>query len=291
MIRPSAPRFLSSWIVLASYLTPLPLLHIAAPSALAAPAAAVTKLESSAILKTLQATAQSQVTIENDPAYKSRVVYSGYPLKQALKILGIKEDSDLQFIARDGYKVTVALSQVPLDRGFLAIAEVGSKSGAPFRPVGEGRDVLDPAPLILTWSGPSLPNENLPYPLAVVTVAYGPSGAFDGASFPRSHPELRHGYALFRTNCQSCHSINLDGGVVGPELNVPHNVFEYINNDAIPQIVENPNDWRYGTKMPPFNHLPQADRQSILDYVKGMAADKVCQTRIACDEYNQAKTK
>jgi hypothetical protein len=43
--------------------------------------------------------------------------------------------------------------------------------------------------------------------------------------------------------------------------------------------------------MPPFNHLSQADRQSILDYVKGMAADKVCQTRIACDEYNQAKTK
>jgi hypothetical protein len=37
----------------------------------------------------------------------------------------------------------------------------------------------------------------------------------------------RKGFDLFRKECLKCHSLNLQGGDIGPELNVPQNITEY----------------------------------------------------------------
>ena len=94
----------------------------------------------------------------------------------------------------------------------------------------------------------------------------------------------RRGFLLVKENCLGCHSVNLVGGDLAPELNVPKNVTEYWRKDDIRALVRNAASFRARSKMPAFPHLADADLDAILYYLETMKAQKLCDEKRACPD-------
>ena len=85
---------------------------------------------------------------------------------------------------------------------------------------------------------------------------------------PDDHPAMR-GSVAFGKRCGMCHSINGIGGNVGPELNQPMSVNSYWKEEALRQLLKDPNKVRHNSKMPAF-HLKDEVIDDILAYLKWM---------------------
>jgi cytochrome c2 len=80
---------------------------------------------------------------------------------------------------------------------------------------------------------------------------------------------------LFSRYCIRCHSVNLFGGKVGPELNIPKNITEYFKEQDLPKFILNANAYRAGTKMPNFESIITTDdAENIVHYLKQMKSEK-----------------
>lgn len=83
------------------------------------------------------------------------------------------------------------------------------------------------------------------------------------------------GFKRFTKNCLRCHSLNLQGGTEGPELNIPQNITEYRDHDTLVAFIKNPNNFRLGSKMPAMEErYSDAEIESILAYIGWMADHK-----------------
>ena len=102
--------------------------------------------------------------------------------------------------------------------------------------------------------------------------------------FERRHPHTvptgeaegspaRRGYALFRSQCITCHAINGEGGTVGPELNVPRSIVEYRPVEQIKAYVRDPLSFRY-TAMPANPSLGDDDLDALVAYFRAMSTRK-----------------
>lgn len=83
-------------------------------------------------------------------------------------------------------------------------------------------------------------------------------------------------------NCPSCHSVNLVGGDLGPEPNVPRNVTEYWSAAHLAAFVKAPETYRARSKMPGFGHLADAECAAILTWIATMRGRKICPDGKAC---------
>jgi len=83
------------------------------------------------------------------------------------------------------------------------------------------------------------------------------------------------GFLVFKNECVRCHSINLQGGELGPELNAPQNVAEYWAKDTLKRFIRDASSFRYKTKMPPFPHLKDQELDEVLDYLEFMKGHKL----------------
>ena len=130
-----------------------------------------------------------------------------------------------------------------------------------------------PAPFYMIWQGEGRNDTAAwPWPYQLRTIEIAP---FE-ARFPHTIPvgagegsaEWR-GFALFRRECFSCHSINGEGGKVGPDLNVPQSITAYRPAQQIRAFIRNPRTFRY-TTMPSHLHLTEADLDDLLAYLTRM---------------------
>ena len=188
-------------------------------------------------------------------------------------------DRRLLLRALDGYTRPVAGADLLAAGGYLAFAEASrlrEGAGAPrFGKIDRGE--IDPSPFYLVWTGVERgdPHEHpWPYQLARIDVA-----SFDQA-FPRTVPrDLVKGdagwvgYALFQEACASCHSINGEGGKVGPDLNVPRSIVEYRPIPQIRSYIRDPAATRY-TSMPAHPNLSEADLDALIAYFSAMSLRK-----------------
>ena len=99
-----------------------------------------------------------------------------------------------------------------------------------------------------------------------------------GASGERA----RRGFIVFRDNCVGCHSVNLVGGDLAPELNVPKSVTEYWRPDDIRALIRDASTYRARSKMPPFPQLTGVELDDLLHYFTVMTHQKICDARKPC---------
>ena len=228
-----------------------------------------------------------------DPYYERPMRFLACPLVPLLErgfgeTAGRLEARHFFLRARDGYTRPADGAQLVQSGGWIALADaslvpdaatlrsLAGVDGAPrFAPI--DRRQVDPAPYYMIWSeaGQQDPH-HWPWPYQLVEVQIAPFAS----RFPHMEPRGEapgsapmRGYALFRRQCVSCHSINGDGGKVGPELNVPQSIVEYRPAEQIRAYIRNPAAFRY-TTMPAHPGLSERDLDDLVAYFRAMSVRK-----------------
>jgi mono/diheme cytochrome c family protein len=223
----------------------------------------------------------TRIAIE-DPYYGRRKNYLACPLVKVLsKGFGISKadltNLDVIFRASDGYAKPTPGAVLTRDGGWLAFtdADRGTLEAPAWDPI--DRRQVDPGPYYVVWAGESQhDSDGYPWPYQLVQIELTtlensypltvPSGAADGSA------ELA-GYDIFKTECISCHSINGEGGKVGPDLNVPQSIVDYRPEAQIKQYIRKPSFFRYSS-MPAHEHLSDAQLDGLVAYFRAMSRSK-----------------
>ncbi|MDX6770363.1 MAG: c-type cytochrome [Elusimicrobiota bacterium] len=235
--------------------------------------------ERSVALSELKAALSSKKLEFYSPFSKKTKRYEGFALKDLLNLAygdawTKTEWSDAAFIALDGYQAVGALAKLDEDGAYLAFRDLDRESG--WEPVG-ARDA-DPGPFFLVWTKDGQTTENAyPWPWQIA--------ALDLVRFETRYPEVlpagakegsaaRRGFRLFKDRCFRCHSINGQGGKVGPDLNAPKSVTEYRSKKMVLEFIRNPSDYRV-TQMPDHRDLTARDLEDLYAYLKLKSRQKV----------------
>jgi mono/diheme cytochrome c family protein len=215
-----------------------------------------------------------------DPVYNSEKSFEGLSLLHLLKAAGYKPGQaadEVVLTASDGYAPSMPLEYLLDDQAVLVFAETGKKD-FDFAPVQQGKTMLSPAPFYLVWKQGKAVEKTRPWPYQLVKLEL--------VSFQQRYPKLYptnapqnsaayQGFLLFKQSCISCHSINLQGGELGPELNAPKNVTEYWTDDHLKAFIPNASGYRYKSKMPTFPQFSAEDIDHLVAYLKHMKGYKV----------------
>lgn len=215
-----------------------------------------------------------------DPVYNSEKSFDGVSLLQLLKAAGYKQGQsadEVVLTASDGYAPSMPLEFLLDDQAVLVFAETGKKD-FDFAPVAQGKAMVSPAPFYLIWKQGKAVEKTRPWPYQLVKLEL--------VSFQQRYPKLYptnaaqssaayQGFLLFKQSCISCHSINLQGGELGPELNAPKNVTEYWTDDHLKAFIPNASGYRYKSKMPTFPQFSSQDIDHLVAYLKHMKGYKI----------------
>ena len=188
---------------------------------------------------------------------------------------GAEEPSfEIQLQAKDGYAARLSPALALDPSAYLAFADAEHPR---FEPIGDRG--ADPAPLYLIWEGESFQDlEKHPRPWAIVQVKRIQSGLGLDRLLPRggfgSNESAARGHAIFSRECVRCHSINQQGGKLGPDLNVPLNVLEYRPIEQVRAYIKNPQTFRYSA-MPPHPQLSEQNLDELMDYFRIMKDSKI----------------
>ena len=252
-----------------------------------APTSAVRETTEQAVAwSALRRLCSAQAVEVDDPYHAKRMTYRALALRCVLDV-GFAErggaaslrDAGLLLRALDGYTRPVAGRELLEPGAYLAYGEPDrlrdDTGGSAFSPI--DRRQVDPAPFYLVWTGVERgdPHET-PWPYQLGRIEIAP---FE-AAFPKTVPTGLDetdpgwtGYDLFQEACASCHSINGQGGKIGPDLNIPRSIIEYRPIPQIRAYVRNPQATRY-TSMPAHPNLNERDLDSLIAYFRAMSARK-----------------
>lgn len=229
------------------------------------------------------------VAIE-DPVYKKPKRFSGQRLADLLRMAWPEVDrwaadgAELVFHCNDGYSPSMDLTRALSADGIVVSRDLDRPISDPWEPFSQGKETITPAPFYLVWRGIDATDANYKWPYQLISFSveafdhrYGNAAPGDGVS-----DKAKRGFRLFVQNCASCHSVNLVGGELAPELNVPRNITEYWKSEDLAAFIKAPETYRARSKMPSFGHLAEADRASILAYLTIMRSRKICANGKQC---------
>lgn len=222
----------------------------------------------------------------NDPYYKRSMRFHAWSLACVIEAgfgepLAALSDADFSLRALDGYTRPSTSAQLAEPGAFVAYADANLSplAAEPFLPLFEPitRRKLDPAPFYLIWSGAGQNDPHVyPWPFQLATIERVPFEQRHPHTFPSgsaADSAAVRGYALFRSQCIMCHSINTEGGKVGPDLNVPRSIVEYRPMEQIKAYIRNPQAFRY-TTMPAHPQLTDDDLAALVEYFRAMSTLK-----------------
>lgn len=212
-------------------------------------------------------------------AYKKEKTFQGFPTLKLLELgaAGIPQDTDeVLFIAADGFEAPVSLAYLKEHESILAFQEKDRKDR--WEKFQHGKEMTTPAPFYLIWrEGTGIVGDSN-WPFKVVKLELISFKKRYEKMYPNGAEQaVLNGFQTFKNNCMQCHSMNLQGGVVGPELNAPKNVTEYWSKDNLVAFIKNSQSFRYRSKMPPFPRLKEDEIDGILKYLEFMKDRKVAQ--------------
>lgn len=213
-------------------------------------------------------------TIEVDsPVYHRPMRYRGYPLTAVLRATGARDltRGELEFHCADGFVPTVSTALIDPLGLFLAIGEPAAPSGWTPLP---GDPTATPGPYYVIGTAPDA-YARLPWPYQLTAIRAVDFAATYPDAYPRGAPPdtpAYRGFLTFRSACFGCHSINLQGGDIGPELNIPQSITEYRRRDTLRAFIRDPRAFRARTKMPafPLDDTQLDDLLSYLDHMAGL---------------------
>ncbi|MGE0714610.1 MAG: cytochrome c family protein [Alphaproteobacteria bacterium] len=253
-------------------------LMLAVPAAKAEPVGPPVEVE-----KLLAGRTPVTVTV-TDPVYKKTKRFEGYRLAELLRAAWpqvdqwANEGGELVMTASDGYAPSMNLAHALANKGVIAVRDLDQPPGDPWEPFPKGAAMITPAPYYLVWEGVDPADPHFRWPYRLVRLSVEPFQRRYGAAAPPAGAGARaeSGYRLFVQNCIACHSLNLIGGTIGPELNVPKNITEYWSANHLAAFIRDPLSYRAHSKMPSFGGLPDGDRAAIIAYLTAMKNRKVC---------------
>lgn len=217
------------------------------------------------------------VTID-DPIHKKSMTYDAFPLNEVLALAGPlpKEADEIVFQAADGYAPSIALEKTRTHKAFLAFQEHSNPKQ--WTKVRQGKSMVWPAPFYVVWDEGSKLSEEFPAPYQLVKVELVSFAQKFTAMYPesaRSNERVTAGFKHFKGLCMRCHSVNLQGGDLAPELNVPKNVTEYWSKDNLRAFIKSASSFRAKSKMPDFPHIKTDEIDQILAYLEFMKEHKM----------------
>ena len=226
----------------------------------------------------LVASCQVRTATIDDPYYGRRKSYRGCDLRQVLRAgfgtaVWEEKGRDVVLRALDGYAKPTSAARLGEPGAFLAFADAERAHGDDpgWEPIDRRR--VDPGPFYLVWTGKDQQDPRRypwPYQLASIElVDFAKEWPHTLPVSAASDTAPWRGYALFRSECISCHSINGEGGKVGPDLNVPRSIVEYRPVDQIEAFIFDPAQFRY-TSMPAHRYLKPAQLQELIAYFEAM---------------------
>lgn len=230
---------------------------------------------------------EGRVTVAVHEPYEQREVrFEAFPAAALFdELLGAewRAAEELVFECADGYRAAVPVSRFLEHEAYVAVAREGA-GFAIDKPVGGAVERTELAPAYLIW-------ENLRdaqvrsegdwgWPYQIVAVSPASTAERYGRMTPPGDAgaQAQRGFMVFRRYCSRCHAVNGDGGTLGPELNYPASVTEYIEPTWLRRWIDAPLTVRHGTHMP---GLPTgiAEREAALDdviaYLTAMAGRKL----------------
>jgi mono/diheme cytochrome c family protein len=227
-------------------------------------------------LKKKLPTVQVQV---DDPVYSPPRKFDAFRLEDLLKLLGAAPTSadEVVFQAVDGYAPSISRAKLEGHAAFLAYQEHGwsKQKGAHggkerFEKIRQGKAWISPAPFYLLWADGKKLGEEYPWPYQLVKIEFVSFREKYAKIYPQTaadSSEMR-GFTTFKTDCIRCHSLNLVGGDIGPELNTPKNVLEYWDEKTLRAFIKDSSSFRARDKMPPFSNLTDANIDDIFSYFR-----------------------
>ncbi|MCX8472031.1 MAG: c-type cytochrome [Sediminibacterium sp.] len=229
-------------------------------------------------LLTRNKTAQNR-SIDYDYVIKSKITFDGYSLTAIFDELIKKQIIDttnyvINFICSDGYVANTSWSKILSNKGYLITDIKSLKAQAPDSSV----SIDNFAPAYITWDINSNFTDYI-YPYEIIGFQIFPRAAWFVHAKPSkdASQKILDGFESCKTNCLKCHSINLEGGILGPELNAPFNVTEYWKEPFLFNFIKNPQSIRFHSKMPALDSLSDQKIQSIIDYLSYMKSHKINQ--------------
>lgn len=252
--------------------------------------ARLTLKNSAQIVKVLNVAALSQPNITstltvNNPTDSKITQYQGILLTLLLDQVFDKtwqQAEAIKFVAADGYRVIIPTALVTRHTGFIATSEVGQNGFKPLQR--KNNETIDPGPFFLVWENikdhKAQQEHWLSWPWQLTDIELTSFAKENPNSAPPENVDARikQGFLDFQQHCIKCHSINGDGGTIGPELNYPANITEYWQEDWLIRFIADPQSVRANSKMIPFYRDVQNREQliqSILAYLNVMKAKKI----------------
>lgn len=213
----------------------------------------------------------------DDPVYGKEMEYDAFALEDVLRLGGVDLSAsadEIVFVAIDGYAPNTDFAKIKNHKAFLAY---GVHAGKKFPQVAQGKTKISPAPFYVVWEeGKKIPDHvPWPYQLAKIEIVDW-NKKFPGL-FPAkaaADSAERKGFNLFKAECIRCHSLNLQGGDLGPELNVPKNITEYWDQGVLKEFIRDNSQFRLKSKMPPFKQLSDEQLNDLLAYLRYMKGHK-----------------
>jgi cytochrome c2 len=217
-----------------------------------------------------------------DPLYKTQKTYEGFWLADVLKLAqAFPEASKLEtdhheiiFRCQDGYSPTTLLANLKSHQALLAFRDKGAPKGQTWQTFTQGKAQMTPGPFYLVWD---VKGEAYPWPYQLVSMEIINFSEKFSKIFPadvdKNSSELR-GFRIFKDDCLRCHSINLQGGVLGPELNTPKNILEYWSKSTLKEFIKSPESFRARSKMPAFEKMTSTQMDDLMSYLEWAKAHK-----------------
>ncbi|MGB0679619.1 MAG: c-type cytochrome [Polyangiales bacterium] len=229
-------------------------------------------------LATLRDVPTQTMKVRHDAVYGRPKRYRGYSLQAILPRLK-RPDAPagvltVLFHCSDRYAARMPLTLVEQSPGLIALADLDAAEGKRWIPFQHGRKRITPAPAYLVWQKVQAGDRRFKWPHNLVALEIIDAREDFSAAKP-ADPAHGRDYAVFKDNCIHCHSVNLAGGRVGPELNVPKNILEYWREAEFRAFVQQPSAYRAESAMPSQSHLSTADLDAIVRYLRVMQQQKI----------------